>query len=72
MSTLNKFLTELGTNAKLLEAYKDDPVATMTAAGLSDEEIDAVQNVDLAKIKELTGESNTYGVIVHHVKEHNL
>lgn len=72
MSTLNKFLTELGTNAKLLEDYKAEPVTTMKAAGLTHEEIDAVQNVDMAKVKELSGDGGEYPVIVHNVKEHNL
>ena len=53
MSTLNKFLTELGTNAKLMEDYKAEPVATMEAAGLNDEEINAVQSNDTEKVKEL-------------------
>lgn len=71
MSTLNKFLTELGTNAKLMEDYKTEPVATMKAAGLNDEEISAVQSNDTAKVKELTG-GGEYAVVVHNVKEHNL
>ncbi|GAA4356219.1 hypothetical protein [Kangiella marina] len=71
MSTLNKFLTELGTNAKLMEAYKAEPVATMEAAGLNDDEINAVQHADMDKVKELTG-GGEYAVVVHNVKEHNL
>ena len=71
MSTLNKFLTELGTNAKLMEDYKAEPVATMKASGLSDEEIGAVQSNDAEKVKELTG-GGEYAVVVHNVKEHNL
>lgn len=72
MSTLNKFLTELGTNAKLMEDYKAEPVATMKAAGLNDNEIDAVQHADMAKVKELIGDGGEYPVVVHNVKEHNL
>lgn len=72
MSTLNKFLSELGTDAKLLEEYKAEPVTTMKAAGLTQEEIEAIQNNDKDKVKKLTGETGVYPVIVHHVKEHNL
>ena len=72
MSTLNTFLTKLGTDAKLLEDYKAEPVATMKAAGLNDEEIHAVQNADIAKVKQLAGDGGEYPVVVHNVKEHNL
>lgn len=72
MSTLKTFLTELGTNAQLLEDYKADPVATMQAAGLTQEEIDAVQNVNMDKIKSLLGEDGDYLLVVHNINEHCL
>jgi hypothetical protein len=64
MSALTDFMKKLGQDAKLLEAYKQDPRAVMRANGLSDEEIEAVMAGDEAKLKKLTGDES-YQEIIH-------
>lgn len=74
MSKLREFLTELGTNSRLLKEYKKDPDATMESYGLTKEEIKAVKKVDMDAIKELTGYNEDYEplLVVHNVNEHGM
>ncbi|MCH1928771.1 hypothetical protein L9G16_01105 [Shewanella sp. A25] len=67
MSNLTDFFTQLGQDAKLMEAYKQDPEAVMRAHGLSDDEINAVMAGDMEKLKALSGEENyqSYLLISH-------
>ena len=55
---MNKFFTQLGTNAALLEAYKLDPRGVMKANGLNQEEIEAVMSGDKARVSELSGDKD--------------
>ncbi len=73
MSKLKDFLKELGTNAQLLEDYKQDPDKTMQDYGLTQEEIDAVCNLDMPKIKSIIGDKESdYYTIVINKHEHGL
>ncbi len=55
MSNLVEFLSKLGSDSALAEAFTKDPEATMTAAGLNDEEKQLVLTRDLDAIRESTG-----------------
>lgn len=72
MSKLKDFLKELGTNAELLEDYKKDPVKTMQDYGLTEEEIKAISNLDMPKIRSLIGDDCDYYTIVIHHDEHGM
>jgi hypothetical protein len=48
---LSSFLTKLGEDPELQQAYTKDPEGTLRSAGLSDETIKAVLSRDLAAIK---------------------
>ncbi|QDE32070.1 hypothetical protein [Shewanella polaris] len=67
MSNMNKFFTQLGTNAALLEAYKLDPRGIMKANGLTKEEIEAVMSGDKAQVSKLSGdkEMSMYLLVVN-------
>ena len=64
MSNLTDFFTQLGQDAKLMEAYKQDPEAVMRAHGLSDDEINAVMAGDMEKLKALSGEENYQSYLI--------
>ena len=72
MSKFKEFLKELGTNAELMESYKQDPHKTMKKSGLNSKEIEAIHNVDMAKIKSLLGDESDYYTIVIHKHEHGM
>ncbi|MCL1145344.1 hypothetical protein AB4298_18265 [Shewanella sp. 10N.261.52.F9] len=55
MSKFNVFFEKLGSDAKLLEQYKQDPQAVMQAHGLSEEEIQVVLSGDKNKIESIAG-----------------
>ncbi|MCL1067589.1 hypothetical protein L2735_12350 [Shewanella olleyana] len=57
MANLTEFFTQLNTDAKLLDAYKKDPEATMKAHGLSDKEIKAVLSGDAKVVSSLVGDA---------------
>ncbi|MGI2259427.1 hypothetical protein [Shewanella sp. GXUN23E] len=65
MSKFNEFFEKLASDAALMEAYKLDPQGVMAAEGLSEDEIAAVMSGDEAKIKELSGSTDTYAVFIH-------
>lgn len=58
MSALVKLLKNIGSDPELADRYKKDPESTMKAAGLSAEEIRAMLDKDLDKLKELSGLEN--------------
>ncbi len=68
MSSLAQLLKNLGSDPQLAESYQRDPEGTMKTAGLNDEEIQAMLNKDLEKLKELSGLDNlkSNGVIEWH------
>ena len=67
MSTLTDFMKQIGTDASLLEAYKNNPEAVMRAHGLSDDEINAVMSGDIEALKQLTGNEDYQAyVLIHH------
>ena len=57
MSKFNDFFEKLGSDAKLLEEYKQDPQGVMKANGLTDDEIQAVMSGDNDKLKSLSGDN---------------
>ncbi|GIU51168.1 hypothetical protein TUM4438_39810 [Shewanella sairae] len=57
MSKFNQFFEKLGSDAKLLEEYKQDPQGVMQANGLNDNEVQAVLSGDGAELKRLSGEN---------------
>ncbi|MCL1037863.1 hypothetical protein L2750_11940 [Shewanella submarina] len=65
MSKFNEFFEQLASDAKLMEAYKQDPKGVMKSYGLTDEEILAVMSGDQEKIKTLSGDESIYGNYVH-------
>ena len=48
---LSSFLTKLGEDRELQDAYAQDPEGTMREAGLSDDSIETLLSRDLGKIK---------------------
>jgi hypothetical protein len=50
-SSLIDFLEELDTNSKLMEAYKNDPVATAAKYGLSDEDLTLIKEQNWDEVK---------------------
>ncbi|NEZ04434.1 hypothetical protein G4Y73_09775 [Wenzhouxiangella sp. XN201] len=58
MSKLADLLIDLGKNADLKDAYESDPKEVMARYGLSDEEMQAMLEKDLDKIKKLSGLDN--------------
>ena len=69
MSKFNKFFEKLGSDAKLLEEYKQDPQSVMQASGLNDEEIQAVMSGDDKKVKSLLGSKGAKGFLVVYVNK---
>ncbi|WP_144213471.1 hypothetical protein [Shewanella donghaensis] len=68
MSTLTTFFTQLGSDAKLLEAYKKDPRGVMAANGLSNQEIEAVMSGDKKQVKTLAGDADMKSfLLIHHL-----
>lgn len=57
MSNLVEFLSKLGSDPALAEAYTKDPETTMTTAGLTDEEKRLMTAGDLEALKQATGYS---------------
>jgi hypothetical protein len=53
------FLVELSTNPQMLAQYETDPVATISAAGLSQEEKEALISRDPAAVRRLLGAAAT-------------
>ena len=53
--SLTQFLVDLGTNADLKHRYEQDPVGTMTAAGLTIEERTAVLSRDSGAVRSALG-----------------
>ena len=50
-SSLIDFLEELDTNSKLMEAYKNGPVATAAKYGLSDEDLTLIKEQNWDEVK---------------------
>lgn len=57
MSNLVEFLSKLGSDPALAEAFSKDPETTMTKAGLTAEEMVMVRNGDVESLKSVTGTS---------------
>ena len=55
MSKLLDLMKSLGSDAALADEYRKDPDGVMRRASLTDEERKAMLDVDLEKIKALTG-----------------
>lgn len=55
MSDLTKLLKQLGEDPKLHEKYVADPKGVMKEWGLKDEEIQAMLDKDLDKLRKLSG-----------------
>ncbi|MBQ1783752.1 MAG: hypothetical protein II007_08875 [Gammaproteobacteria bacterium] len=55
MSNLVDFLSKLGSDPVLADAYTRDPEATMTDAGLSEEDKNLLRNSDVKGIENKTG-----------------
>lgn len=55
MSTLADLLVDLGKNADLKDEYENSPKEVMARYGLTDEEMQAMLEKDLDKIKKLSG-----------------
>ncbi|GIU38708.1 hypothetical protein L2719_15135 [Shewanella schlegeliana] len=66
MSKFNEFFEKLGSDAKLLEEYKQDPQGVMQANGLSDDEIQAVMSGDEKQIHSLSGSKNYRSLVLIH------
>ncbi|ABV86615.1 hypothetical protein [Shewanella pealeana] len=64
MSKFNKFFEKLGSDAKLLEEYKQDPQGVMQANGLSDDEIQAVISGDDNKLKSFSDGKNYSSLVL--------
>lgn len=58
MSRLTQLLTDLGKDANLHDAYVSDPSKVMRRYGLSDEEVKAMLDKDVDKLKRLSGLDN--------------
>jgi len=68
---LSSFLTKLGEDRQLQDAYAQDPEGTMGEAGLSDDSIETLLSRDLGKIKaalekELPGRDFMMFMIIFH------
>lgn len=57
MSKFNDFFEKLGSDAKLLEEYKQDPQGVMKTNSLTDDEIQAVMSGNNDKLKSLSGDN---------------
>jgi hypothetical protein len=55
MSKLADLLVDLGKNADLQDEYARDPKAVMSRYGLADEEMKAMLDKDVDKLKKLSG-----------------
>jgi len=60
MSELVRLLKDLGQDAKLAEAYENDPDAVLTKYDLSDHETKALKTGDLDKLREASGLENVH------------
>ncbi|MCL1139719.1 hypothetical protein [Shewanella pneumatophori] len=69
MSKFNSFFEKLGSDAKLLEEYKQDPQGVMQANGLNDDEIEAVMSGDDNKLKSLSGDKSVKSYMVVYVNK---
>lgn len=58
MSKLADLLIDLGRNADLQDEYGKDPKAVMSRYGLTEEEMKAMLDKDLEKVKKLSGLEN--------------
>lgn len=58
MSKLADLLVDLGKNASLKDDYDSDPKGVMARYGLTEEEMQAMLEKDLDKIKKLSGLDN--------------
>ncbi|MGS0673969.1 hypothetical protein [Shewanella sp. 0m-4] len=67
MSKFNNFFEKLGSDAKLLEEYKQDPQGVMKANGLADDEIQAVISGDENKLKGLSGSKGIQSFLLVYV-----
>jgi len=67
MALISTFLDELAANSELLEAYLDDPEATMTDYGLTEEQRGLISGNDLPALRsELEREVGPKPYIVVH------
>ncbi|MCK8043429.1 hypothetical protein MSG37_00890 [Shewanella sp. 1CM18E] len=64
MSKFNDFFEKLGSDARLLEEYKQDPQGVMQAHGLSEDEIKAVISGDASKLKSLSKGQNYNSLVL--------
>jgi hypothetical protein len=55
MSDLVRLLKDLGQDAKLAEAYENDPDSVLEKYDLSKEEVEALKAGDLDKLREASG-----------------
>lgn len=69
MSKFNDFFEKFGSDAKLLEEYKQDPQGVMKANGLTDDEIQAVMSGDNDKLKSLSGSKNVQTLLIVHANK---
>ncbi|MDR8524558.1 hypothetical protein [Shewanella fidelis] len=69
MSKFNDFFEKFGSDAKLLEEYKQDPQGVMKANGLTDDEIQAVMSGDNDKLKSLSGGKNVQTLLIVHANK---
>ncbi|WP_028768599.1 hypothetical protein [Shewanella fidelis] len=69
MSKFNDFFEKLGSDAKLLEEYKQDPQGVMKANGLTDDEIQAVMSGGNDKLKSLSGGKNVQTLLIVHANK---
>lgn len=71
MSNLVEFLSKLGSDPALAEAFSKDPETVMTKANLSDDEKALIRTGDLEAIKASTGVTNIKmtNVVIHSYKE---
>lgn len=60
MSNLVDFLSKLGSDPATLKEYEADPEATMTRAGLTTEEQQAILTGDASKVAKLAGVSSVH------------
>ncbi|GGI68150.1 hypothetical protein [Shewanella gelidii] len=66
MSKLKDFMVDLASDAKLTEAYRQNPIDTMKSYGLTDDEIKAVMSNDQDALKKITGEDDFQHYIIIH------
>ncbi|BFT29539.1 hypothetical protein D210916BOD24_07150 [Alteromonas sp. D210916BOD_24] len=60
------FLIELDTNSQLMEAYKQDPVATATKYGLSDEDLKLIKDQNWDEVKKRFDDESKVTRVVHY------